>query len=39
VTLGIPWSLRLLQPPLVHAFRAESSRTLLALKVYADSLP
>jgi uncharacterized protein YndB with AHSA1/START domain len=39
VTLGIPWSLKVLQPLLVHAFRAESSRTLLALKVYADSLP
>lgn len=39
VTLGIPWSLKLLRPLLVHAFRAESSRTLLALKVYVDSLP
>jgi uncharacterized protein YndB with AHSA1/START domain len=39
VTLRIPWSLKLLQPLLVHAFRAESGRTLLALKVYADSLP
>src|SRR5215472_9632969 len=39
VTLGIPWSLKLLRPLLVHAFRAESSRTLLALKVYIDSLP
>jgi hypothetical protein len=39
VTLGIPWSLRLLQPLLVHAFRAESERTLLSLKVYADAMP
>jgi len=39
VTLGIPWSQKLLRPLLVHAFRAESSRTLLALKVYADALP
>jgi uncharacterized protein YndB with AHSA1/START domain len=39
VTLGIPWSLTLLRPLLVHAFRAESGRTLLALKVYGDSLP
>jgi uncharacterized protein YndB with AHSA1/START domain len=39
VTLGVPWSLRLFQPLLVHAFRAESGRTLLALKAYADKLP
>jgi uncharacterized protein YndB with AHSA1/START domain len=39
VTLRIPWSLRLVQPLLVHAFRAESKRTLLALKVYADAMP
>ena len=39
VTLGIPWSLRLAQPVLVRAFRTESSRTLLALKAYADTLP
>jgi uncharacterized protein YndB with AHSA1/START domain len=38
VTLGIPWSLRLIQPVLIRQFRAESSRTLLALKVYADTL-
>jgi uncharacterized protein YndB with AHSA1/START domain len=37
VTLGIPWSLKLAQPVLVRAFRAESSRTLLALKAYADT--
>jgi len=39
VTLGIPWSLRLLQPILVRQFRSESGRTLLALKAYADALP
>ena len=39
VTLGIPWSLRLLQPILVREFRTESGRTLLALKVHADGLP
>ena len=39
VTLGIPWSLRLVQPVLVRAFRTESRRTLLALKAYADTLP
>lgn len=39
VTLGIPWSLRLVQPVLVRAFRIESRRTLLALKAYADTLP
>lgn len=39
VTLGIPWSLKLFQPVLVRAFRAESRRTLLALKAYADKLP
>jgi uncharacterized protein YndB with AHSA1/START domain len=39
VTLGIPWSLKLAQPVLVRAFRTESSRTLLALKAYADTLP
>jgi uncharacterized protein YndB with AHSA1/START domain len=38
VTLGVPPSLKLLQPVIVRAFRAESARTLLALKVYADSL-
>jgi len=36
VTLRIPWSLKLFQPVLVSAFRKESSRTLLALKAYAD---
>ena len=39
VTVGIPWSLKLAQPVLVRAFRTESSRTLLALKAYADTLP
>jgi uncharacterized protein YndB with AHSA1/START domain len=39
VTLAIPRSLKLAQPMLVHAFRAESGRTLLALKAYADKLP
>jgi hypothetical protein len=39
VTLGIPWSLRLVQPLVVRAFRVESGRTLLALEAYADKLP
>jgi uncharacterized protein YndB with AHSA1/START domain len=39
VTIKIPWSLKLIQPFLVRAVRAESSRTLLALKAFADSLP
>jgi uncharacterized protein YndB with AHSA1/START domain len=39
VTLTIPASLRLAQPVLVRAFRAESTRTLMALKAYADALP
>lgn len=38
VTLAIPWSLKLLQPLLVRAFRRESERTLLALKAYAETL-
>jgi hypothetical protein len=38
VTLGIPWSLKLVQPLIVRSFRVESRRTLLALKVYADQL-
>jgi hypothetical protein len=38
VMLGIPWSLRPLQPVVVHSFRTESGRTLLALKAYADKL-
>jgi hypothetical protein len=37
VTLGIPRSLRLLQPLIVFSFRHESARTLLALKAYADT--
>jgi hypothetical protein len=39
VTLGVPWSLKFLQPLVVRAFRAESARTLLALKAYADKQP
>jgi len=39
VTLGIPWSLRLLRPVLAGAFKKESRRTLLALKAYADQQP
>ena len=38
VTLTIPPSLRLVQPVLVRAFRVESTRTLMALKAYADAL-
>lgn len=38
VTLGVPRSLKLFQPLLVRAFRAESGRTLLALKAHADRL-
>jgi uncharacterized protein YndB with AHSA1/START domain len=38
VTLKIPWSLKLFQPILVRTVRTESSRTLLALKAYADTL-
>ena len=38
VTLGIPWSLKLVQPLVVRAFEVESARTLLALKAYADTL-
>jgi len=39
VTLRIPWSLKLVQPLVVRAFRIESERTLFALKAYADQLP
>ena len=39
VTLGVPWSLRRLQPILLREFRAESGRTMLALKAHADGLP
>jgi uncharacterized protein YndB with AHSA1/START domain len=39
VTMGFPRSLTLFRPVLVHAFRVESGRTLLALKAYADKLP
>lgn len=35
VTLGIPWSLKLIQPVLIRAFRKESTRTLLALEDHA----
>ena len=38
VTLGIPRSLKLLQPVLVRTFRRESGRTLLALKAYTETL-
>jgi uncharacterized protein YndB with AHSA1/START domain len=38
VTMTVPGPLRLVQPVLVRAFRAESGRTLLALKAYADTL-
>jgi len=36
VRLQIPWLLRLVQPLLIHAFRKESTRTLLALKAHTD---
>jgi uncharacterized protein YndB with AHSA1/START domain len=39
VTIGVPWSLKLIQPVLVRTFRMESGRTLIALKAYADKLP
>ena len=39
MSLRVPWSLKLVQPLLVRAFRVESGRTLLALKAYADTLP
>ena len=38
VTLGIPGLLKPVQPVLIHAFRTESRRTLLALKAHADTL-
>src|ERR1700733_9973177 len=38
VTITVPWHLKLIQPVIVHAFRVESGRTLLALKAYADPL-
>jgi uncharacterized protein YndB with AHSA1/START domain len=38
VTIDVPWPLKLFQPAVVQAFRVESSRTLLALKAYADEL-
>jgi uncharacterized protein YndB with AHSA1/START domain len=39
VTITVPWPLKFVQPLLVRAFRAESQRTLLALKAYADAPP
>ena len=36
VTIGVPWTLKLIQPIFVSATRAESRRTLLALKEYAE---
>lgn len=39
VTLGIPRSLRLVQPLLIRAFRKESTRTALALKAHVDQRP
>jgi uncharacterized protein YndB with AHSA1/START domain len=39
VTIDIPWSLKVIQPVIIRAFRVESGRTLLALKAYADNLP
>jgi uncharacterized protein YndB with AHSA1/START domain len=39
MALGIPWSLKPAQSVLVREFRTESTRTLLALKAYADTLP
>jgi uncharacterized protein YndB with AHSA1/START domain len=38
VTLGIPRQLKVLQPLIERSFRIESSRTLGALKAYADEL-
>lgn len=38
VTIEIPWTLKLIQPVLVRAFRVESARTLAALKAHADQL-
>ena len=38
VTIAVPPRLRLIQPVLVRAFRTESTRTLMALKAYADAL-
>src|SRR5438270_8173543 len=37
VTTGIPWPLKFVQPFVVRQFRAESGRTLLALKRFAES--
>ena len=37
-SLAVPGHLKLMQPMLVRAFRAENRRTLLALKAYAEAL-
>jgi uncharacterized protein YndB with AHSA1/START domain len=37
VSLEIPWRLKVLQPVIKRSFRIESSRTLSALKAYADA--
>jgi uncharacterized protein YndB with AHSA1/START domain len=37
VTLRIPWSLKVLRPVLIRAFRTESARTLTALKAHAET--
>lgn len=39
VTIIVPPRLRIAQPLIVAAFKRESSRTLVALKAYADTLP
>ena len=36
VTIGIPWPLKIVQPLVVRQFRVESTRTLLALKDFAE---
>ena len=38
VTLGIPWTLKPVQPMLIRAVRHESERTLRVLKAYGDGL-
>jgi len=38
VTITVPWRLKPVLPVLVRAFRTESTRTLMALKAYADTL-
>lgn len=39
VSIRIPWQLKLVQPLVVRRFRAESGRTLLALKAFAERAP